>query len=193
MNMKKTELKSFFKYFLGAARCIKFKIINHGKVYVGKGVHVIGGKNIEIHKYVTVRPYVELWSHGKICINLGAEIGTRSRISIAHQLIIGEKVLISPDVYITDCDHAYENINISVMEQGIETDKNVVEIGDHSFIGIHTVIVGNVRIGKHCVIGANSVVTKDVPDYSVAAGVPAKVVKTYNFEKKCWEKIHKGV
>ena len=50
-------------------------------------------------------------------------------------------------------------------------------IGDGSYIGINAVIVGNVRIGKHCVIGANSVVTKDVPDYCVAVGSPARVIK----------------
>lgn len=52
-----------------------------------------------------------------------------------------------------------------------------MSIGDGSYIGINTVIVGNVKIGKHCVIGANSVVTKDVPDYSVAVGIPARVIK----------------
>ena len=52
-----------------------------------------------------------------------------------------------------------------------------VSIGEGSYIGINTVIVGNVKIGKHCVIGANSVVTKDVPDYCVAVGSPARVIK----------------
>ena len=52
-------------------------------------------------------------------------------------------------------------------------------------------IAGSIKIGKHCVIGANSVVTKDVPDYSVAAGAPCKVIKKYNFEKNEWEKVIK--
>lgn len=52
-----------------------------------------------------------------------------------------------------------------------------VRIGKGSYIGINVVIVGNVRIGKHSVIGANSVVTKDVPEYCVAVGSPAKVIK----------------
>lgn len=62
-----------------------------------------------------------------------------------------------------------------------------VHIGDGSWLGTHVVIAGNITIGKHCVIGANSVVTKDIPDYSVAVGIPAKVVKRYNFDTKCWE------
>ena len=108
---------------------------------------------------------------------MGSEIGERCRISIANSLEIGEKVLLSPNVYITDCDHEYRNIDVPVIEQGIVQKGQAVSIGDGSYIGINTVIVGNVKIGKHCVIGANSVVTKDVPDYSVAVGIPARVIK----------------
>lgn len=62
-------------------------------------------------------------------------------------------------------------------------------IGDGTWIGTNVVIVGNIHIGKNCVIGANSVVTKDIPDYSVAVGIPAKVIRKYDFEKKEWIKI----
>lgn len=63
------------------------------------------------------------------------------------------------------------------MDQGIVQRGQKVSIGDGSYVGINSVIVGNVNIGKHCVIGANSVVTKDVPEYCVAVGSPAKVIK----------------
>lgn len=62
-------------------------------------------------------------------------------------------------------------------------------IGDQTFIGMHAVILPGVLIGKHCVIGANSVVTDNIPDYSVAVGVPAKVIKKYNWKTGEWEKI----
>lgn len=55
--------------------------------------------------------------------------------------------------------------------------------------GHEVAVVGNVKVGKHCVIGANSVVTKDIPDYSVAAGIPCKVIKRYDFEKEEWVKV----
>lgn len=110
-------------------------------------------------------------------IGKGSEIGERCRISIANSLDIGENVLLSPNVYITDCDHEYRNVNIPVIDQGIVQRGQKVSIGGGSYIGINAVIVGNVKIGKHCVIGANSVVTKDVPDYCVAVGSPARVIK----------------
>lgn len=86
-------------------------------------------------------------------------------------------MLLSPNVYITDCDHEYRNLGIPVIEQSIVQKGQTVTIGDGSYIGINVVIVGNVKIGKHCVIGANSVVTKDVSDYCVAVGSPTKVIK----------------
>ena len=80
-------------------------------------------------------------------------------------------------MYITDCDHEYRDINVPVIDQGIVQRGQMVSIGEGSYIGINAVIVGNVKIGKHCVIGANSVVTKDVPDFCVAVGSPARVIK----------------
>lgn len=64
-----------------------------------------------------------------------------------------------------------------------------VIIGEGSWLGTNVVVVGKVRIGKHCVIGANSVVTKDIPDYSVAVGIPAKVIKKYDFANEEWVKV----
>lgn len=114
---------------------------------------------------------------GTVRIGRGSEIGERCRISIANSLEIGEKVLLSPNVYITDCDHEYRNVDIPVIDQGVVQKGQKVSVGEGSYIGINAVIVGNVKIGKHCVIGANSVVTKDVPEYCVAVGSPARVIK----------------
>ena len=119
--------------------------------------------------------YSKVNSVGSWC--KGSEIGERCRISIANSLEIGEKVLLSPNVYITDCDHEYRDVDVPVIDQGIVQRGQKVSIGEGSYIGINAVIVGNVRIGRHCVVGANSVVTKDVPDYCVAVGSPAKVIK----------------
>lgn len=145
--------------------------------YIGKHCALKGKSNIVLEDGVTVRPYTQIWSGGTVRIGNGSEIGERCRISIANYLEIGKKVLLSPNVYITDCDHEYRNIDVPVIDQGIVQRGQKVSIGEGSYIGINTVIVGNVKIGKHCVIGANSVVTKDVPDYCVAVGSPARVIK----------------
>lgn len=129
--------------------------------------------------------YPNLVGGGTVRIGNGSEIGERCRISIANYLEIGEKVLLSPNVYITDCDHEYRNIDVPVIDQGIVQRGQKVSIGEGSYIGINAVIVGNVKIGKHCVIGANSIVNKDIPDFCVAVGCPVKIIKSYNENGWC--------
>ena len=171
-------LKAVVKSFIGKVHAKRFQVQAGKNVYIGKHCALKGKSNIVLDDGVTVRPYAQIWSGGgTVRIGRGSEIGERCWISIANSLEIGEKVLLSPNVYITDCDHEYRNIDVPVIEQGIVQKGQAVSIGDGSYIGINTVIVGNVKIGKHCVIGANSVVTKDVPDYSVAVGIPARVIK----------------
>lgn len=170
-------IKTKVKFLLGAIRAKHFGIHVGKNVYIGKKCSLKGKSHIVLEDSVTVRPYAQVWSRGVVRIGKGCEIGERCRISIANSLEIGEKVLFSPNVYITDCDHEYRNINIPVIDQGIVQRGQKVSIGEGSYIGINTVIVGNVRICKHCVIGANSVVTKNIPDYCVAVGSPVKVIK----------------
>lgn len=171
-------VKAAVKSFIGKVQAKRFQVQVGKNVYIGKHCALKGKSNIVLEDGMTVRPYTQIWSGGgTVRIGMGSEIGERCRISIANSLEIGEKVLLSPNVYITDCDHEYRNIKIPVIDQGIVQRGQRVSIGEGSYIGINAVIVGNVKIGKHCVIGANSVVTKDVPDYCVAVGSPTRVIK----------------
>ena len=79
---------------------------------------------------------------------------------------------------------------IPIKDQGISMEENSsVVIGEDSWIGTKATIIGKVHVGKHCVIGANSVVTKSIPDYCIAVGSPARIIKRYNPEIKKWEKL----
>jgi acetyltransferase-like isoleucine patch superfamily enzyme len=93
-------------------------------------------------------------------------------------------------VYISDNYHGFEDIIRPIKAQPTIFKDNVY-IGDDTWIGVNVAIMG-AKIGKHCVIGANAVVTRDIPDYCVAAGMPAKVIKRYNFEKKAWQRVDGG-
>lgn len=175
-------LKGTIKECLGLIRAKIFGVTAGQRVYIGKHCSLKGKHHITLEDSVTVRPYTQIWSGGgTVRIGKGSEIGERCRISIANSLEIGEKVLLSPNVYITDCDHEYRNVDIPIIDQGIVQKGQKVSIGDGSYIGINAVIVGNIKIGKHCAIGANSVVTKDVPDYCVAVGSPAKVIRKMGY------------
>jgi acetyltransferase-like isoleucine patch superfamily enzyme len=124
-----------------------------------------------------------------IVIGEGSNIGRRCTISAANSIVIGHSVLIAPNVFIADTHHEYRDISIPIMHQGITTNEDQVAIGDETWIGINAVIMGNVRIGKHCVIGANSVVNRAIPDYCVAVGNPARVVKIYDAVGRQWVSV----
>lgn len=124
-----------------------------------------------------------------IVIDEGSNVGRRCTISAANRIVGGKFVLIAPNVFIADTHHEYQNLGTPIMHQGITTHQDMVTIGDESWIGINSVIMGNVQIGKHCVIGANSVVNKGIPDYCVAVGNPAKVVKMLDVRNGQWVKI----
>lgn len=123
----------------------------------------------------------------KTTLDIGeyVQIGHFSHIVALNNVKLENSVLLADKVFITDCTHEYENIHVPILEQGVKILKSVT-IGEGSWLGENVCVCG-ASIGKHCVIGANSVVTKDIPDYCVAAGSPAKVIKRYNFEKCTWE------
>ena len=141
---------------------------------------------------VIIRPdgYIKCKDVAQLIFEDKAYVGCRCRICSENKIIIGKSVLLGPNVFIADHNHQYEKIGIPVIEQGVRIIKGKgISIGEGSWIGINSAIIGNVKIGKGCVIGANSVVSKDIPDYCVVAGAPAKIIKKYNPETKKWEKI----
>lgn len=146
--------------------------------YVGQ--HYPGmEKALNKEDYVFGEPEVSIGdctSFGRFCF-----------ITATNEIRIGRGVVFSDRVYITDTEHRFENPDLPILYQSM-TKNGRVEIGDHSWVGIGAVII-NARIGRNCVIGANSVVKSDIPDYTVAVGSPARPVKRYSFKKKCWESI----
>lgn len=147
---------------------------------------------VKFGKNVIIRSSSFLCTHkkdSKIQLEAHVDIGTHSTIASLHSVTLKEGVLTGPHVYIADYNHEYRIPLIHIYKQGEMADANSrVLIEEGSWLGTNVVVIGNVRIGKNCVIGANSVVTKDIPDYCVAAGIPCKVIKQYNFETKKWEK-----
>jgi len=99
-------------------------------------------------------------------------------ISAVSLVKIGREVLVARNVYIADHDHAYLDTSQAIMHQGVAGVGQVI-IGDGAWLGQNCVVTSGVRIGRGAVVAANAVVTKDVPDYSLAVGAPAKVVKSW--------------
>lgn len=123
---------------------------------------------------------------GEIKIGKLVCIGRRSTIAAAKYIEIKDYAMLAPSVYVCDSDHEYRDVNIPIRFQPLIEPTPLI-IGENSWIGIHAVILASV--GKGSVVGANSVVTKEIPDYCVAVGSPAKVIKKYNHTTKEWQNV----
>ena len=117
-------------------------------------------------------------------------IGSHTRIGLSNTVIgpieIGNNVNFAQNIVLSGLNHNFRDVEKPIDEQGVST--SPILIDDDVWIGANSVIVAGVTIGKHAVIGAGSVVTKDVPPYSIAVGNPAQVIKKYDFDKKEWTK-----
>lgn len=151
-----------------------------------------GGKNIQIGRKVVIqkKTWLAAMPHTNQIPNLtiedGCMIGNFNHIYCTGKITICKYVLTADKVYISDNIHTYENINLPILQQPVKQLKEIV-IGQGAWLGENVCVIG-ASVGKGSVIGANSVVNKDIPDYCIAVGAPAKVIKKYNFDTKKWER-----
>lgn len=167
--------------------------------HIGKNVRIYsplmieGCSNISIDDEVRIGNFTWLAAlplTGEIphlVLGKGTKVGHFNHIYCTKKITIGKDVLLADKVYISDNSHGYEVIDVPILNQPI-IQLNEVLIGEGSWIGENVCIIG-CKIGKHCIIGSNSVVTKDIPDYCVAVGSPAKILKQYDHKNKTWKKI----
>ena len=143
------------------------------------------GNNVRLGEFTRINCYSK---NGKIVFGNNVYAVNRNSFLVGGNIIIGNNTLLGSDICITSENHGME----------VESDLNFgkqplicrdVVIGDGCWISEKVIILPGVHIGKKCVIGAGAVVTKDIPDYSIAVGNPARVIKKYNFETKVWEKL----
>lgn len=173
----------------------------YGKIgsmsYLVKPMRIIGKRKIFIGNHCAILHHARMetisrWKaeelNGSICIGDYTSIEQNCHIIAADKLEIGDHTVISAFVYIADCGHSIDDTTKSVMEQPLFVKKT--KIGAYCFIGIGAKIMPGVEIGDHAVVGAGTVVTKDVPPYTMVVGTPAKIIKKYNLEDKKWESVH---
>ena len=121
-------------------------------------------------------------------INRGANFGTGARIHLGENSSIsrdcwvgsdtriGDDVMMAPQVTILSKSHNFNRTDISMRAQGAPPPR-AVTIGNDVWIGTRVIILPGVRVGDHCIIGAGAVVTKDVPDWAIVGGNPARVIR----------------
>ncbi len=154
--------------------------------------HVSLGDTVWIMDHTSVSVMTEYWwtkqrFTPEVIIDDGAFINRFCLISSLNRIYIGKKAIIADGVYIADYTHGYEDISKAITENPMEI-YGTVEIGDGSWIGAHACVFGNLTIGRHCIVGANAVCTRSLPDYSIAVGAPARIVKRFDLERNAWRR-----
>lgn len=179
----------FYQYLRYGRRAKKFDRTN----FIGKPLELVGIENISLgkksfirqHGYIIVSPLTgELTS--ELVLGDNSYLNYGCHVVATKSIRIGDNVNIAPYVYLSDNTHSYEDINIPIKLSPIKQLKTV-SIGDGTWIGTRAAVFG-CTIGKHCVIGANSVVNKDIPDYCIVGGIPAKILKRFDQEQGLWRK-----
>jgi acetyltransferase-like isoleucine patch superfamily enzyme len=132
------------------------------RVVIGRGSTIEGGKGgASFGESMSVGNDTKIGPEAFICV--------RGEITIGSHTLFGERVALHSD------NHVFSSPDVLICEQG--TTRQGISIGDDCWLGANVVVLDGVHIGSHSVIGAGSVVTKDVPEYAVAVGVPARVIR----------------
>ena len=154
-----------------------FKCTN-GKFTIGKHVNILGFENIELGCNVYFADFSQVFAHDNGSLNIGDNFGinTNSQLGASFgKIVIGDNCAIAPNCVLRASNHTFDNPDIPFREQGHTYGEIILE--DDVWISSNCVITANTTIGKSSIIGAGSVVTKDVEAYSIMGGVPAKLIR----------------
>lgn len=159
----------------------------------GKGSKIRRSTRLDLMPFRTFHLGADSIIEDFACINNGMGeiiIGSRCMIGIGSVLtgpvVIGNNVIMAQHVGVSGLNHGYEDPRVPIRDQKCTV--AAIYIGDDTWIGTNSVITAGVTIGKHCIVAGGSVVTKDVPDYTMVGGNPARVLKQYSKTTGVWEK-----
>lgn len=142
--------------------------LRRGALTIGPGVHC------EPHVWISVL------QRGHLTIGEGVALNVGVFISVVESVEIGAHSGFGNGSFITDGYHRVGDPIRPFQRQGMSA-KGPVKIGENVWCGINTIVTGGVTIGDRCIIGANSVVTRDLPAYTICAGAPAKVIREIEY------------
>lgn len=156
----------------------KFRLNKAGsKISIGRFVEIAGSQNISFGNQIYIVDGAVLRAvKGNIHVGDRFALNGNARIvADCGEILVGNSVMIGPNTVIRASNHCHNDISKDIWDQG-QTGGQII-IGNDVWIGANVTIVPKVKIGSHSIVAAGSVVTKNFPDYSVIAGVPAKLIR----------------
>lgn len=153
-------------------------LVNNISYFLNRNILRLMG--VTIGKNLKTLPITTIENPSGIVIGDNVWISKNVGLYASNGIMIGNDVIIAKDVSLISGDHDFSEQNKKINQQGMKVDKQPIVVGDDVWIGEKAIVLKKVNIGKGSIIGAGSVVTKDVPDYSIVAGNPARVIKTRN-------------
>lgn len=139
------------------------------RCFLTKGFVEYCGENVNI----------EQGAHFNHELHIGNNSGIGKNCYISGKIFIGNDVMMGPDCIMYSYSHEHGSINMPMNLQGFENETPVI-IGNDVWIGARVIVLPGVHVGNHCILGAGAVVTKNVPDYAIVGGNPAKIIRYRN-------------
>jgi acetyltransferase-like isoleucine patch superfamily enzyme len=145
----------------------------------GNVLEALDEGRLEIGEGTLLEPGVWITAPGEARVRIGQGCFLNLGVMVAAMELveIGDHCMFANGCFVTDANHRFDDPDTPITWQGFTT-KGPTRIGDNVWCGANVVVTSGVTIGRRCVIGANSVVTTDIPDFSIAAGAPAKVLRS---------------
>jgi acetyltransferase-like isoleucine patch superfamily enzyme len=173
---------------LGAGSAIEWprKMESRPSIYVGS--------RTLIRSHAAMEPVLEYSGRRyKPTIHIGDDvyIGRHVYLTACDKIVISNGCVLSEHVYMSDSAHGFDPLRGLIMKQPLESRGGIL-LGPNCFLGYRVTILPGVELGEWCIVGANSVVTRSFPAYSMIAGAPATVVKVYSHDLQKWVKPLKG-
>ena len=170
-------------------RCLQFFYMKKGKnsvIYRSVRKDIVPFNGFSLGKSSVIEDYTIINNAvGEIIICNHTRIGMGN--TIIGPVMIGNNVILAQNVVTSALNHNFEDVLTTINQQGVKTDQIIIE--NNVWIGANSTILAGVHIGEHVIVGAGSVVTKDIPPFSVVVGNPAKIIRKYDFQVKKWIKV----
>lgn len=184
------------------ARWLRHILASHppGPVEVGAGTYIdpsvqfLGAQGIRLGRGCNIGE--DCWfncnhadpAQSRIEVRDFSFLGRRNFLNAGRAIIIGEYFLSGPDCHFISSDHCKDDPFTPYVNAG-STVGDIIDVGPNCWFGSSVIVVGNVTIGHGSIVGAGSIVTKDVPPFSLAVGTPARVVRRYCVESRSWVRV----